>query len=217
MSETLPTVIQAFAAVQEEIVGVGKDGRNTQQNYNFRGIDGVMNAVGPALRKHGVVITPSLQKVSYRDIEVGQKRTTMREVTVEVEYVVRGPAGDTFSGVVPGESMDSGDKGTAKAMSVAYRIFLLQGLTIPTHEPDPDESSYERSPAREPEPLTVSKDNAEALVAKCEEAGVDVAEVVKLGTDGRTDDPYAVLRSEVSAVKAALDDLAPAPGEAVAS
>lgn len=207
MSETLPTVVQAFAAVQDEIVAVGKDGKNTQQNYNFRGIDGVVNAAGPALRKHSVVITPNLQKVTYRDIEVGKNRTTMREVTVEVEYVVRGPAGDTFSGVVPGESMDSGDKGTAKAMSVAYRIFLLQGLTIPTMEPDPDEYRHERSPRPIEDPV-ISPDNAEALRARCVEKGVSVSEVVQRGTNGRTADPAEVLRSEVSAIKQAMDDLA---------
>ncbi len=42
--------------------------------------------------------------------------------------------------------MDGGDKATAKAMSVAFRIALLQALALPTSEPDPDSSSYERSP-----------------------------------------------------------------------
>ena len=46
--------------------------------------------------------------------------------------------------------MDVGDKGTPKAMSVAYRIVLLQMLCIPTDEPDPDSQSYERAA---PDPL----------------------------------------------------------------
>jgi len=142
-----PSVVQALASVMAEVQSVGKDGKNTQQGYSFRGIDGVVNAVGPALRKHGVVIIPTLLESSYRDIEVGQKRTLMREVTVTVRYTIHGPAGDTLEGTVVGESMDSGDKGTAKAFSVAYRTFLLQALTIPTHQPDPDEQSYERSEA----------------------------------------------------------------------
>lgn len=142
-----PTVVQALASVMAEVQSVGKDGKNTQQGYNFRGIDGVVNAVGPALRKHGVVIIPTLLESNYRDIEVGKNRTLMREVTVTVRYTIHGPAGDTLEGTVVGESMDSGDKGTAKAFSVAYRTFLLQALTIPTHQPDPDEQTYERSEA----------------------------------------------------------------------
>lgn len=145
------TVHEAFAAVMDEVQAVGKDGRNTSQDYAFRGIDGVMNAVGPALRKHGVIIVPSVLESNYRDVEVGRNRTLMREVTVTVEYTIYGPKGDTIVGRVSGESMDSGDKGTAKAFSVAYRTFLLQALTIPTHQPDPDEQSYERSAAA-PEP-----------------------------------------------------------------
>jgi hypothetical protein len=49
---------------------------------------------------------------------------------------------------VLGEAMDSGDKAVAKAMSVAFRIALLQALALPTDEPDPDSYSYERSEAK---------------------------------------------------------------------
>ena len=45
--------------------------------------------------------------------------------------------------------MDSGDKATAKAMSVAFRTALLQALALPTDEPDPDSQSYERSSAND--------------------------------------------------------------------
>lgn len=147
-TETKPTVHEAWAQVMADVKAVAKTGHNKQQDYNFRGIDGVLNAAGPAMREHGVVVIPSLLDASYRDVEVGAKRTLMREATVKVRYTIIGPAGDTIDyGEVPGESLDSGDKGTAKAMSVAYRIFLLQALSIPTHEPDADESTYERSAA----------------------------------------------------------------------
>jgi hypothetical protein len=151
VSET-PTVYQAWSAVMADVQAVGKTGRNKQQNYNFRGVDAVVNAAGPAMREHGVIVGPTVKETHYRDITVGQNHTAMREVTVKVRYSVIGPAGDVLTvpdepefGVVCGESMDSGDKGTAKAMSVAYRIFLLQALCIPTDEPDPDEHSYERA------------------------------------------------------------------------
>lgn len=148
MSET-PTVVQALAAVMGQVQAVGKTGRNQAQGYNFRGIDAVMNAVGPALRDHGVVIAPEVLDVAYRDVEVGAKRSHMREATVRVRYTAYGPAGDTLSATVAAEALDSGDKATAKAMSVAYRTCLLQLLTIPTDEPDPDGYSYERSAAVE--------------------------------------------------------------------
>jgi hypothetical protein len=60
----------------------------------------------------------------------------------------------------------------------------------------------------EPVDGPISEANADALVDRCAEKGVDVREVVKLGTGGRTDQPAEVLRSEIRAVKEALDELA---------
>lgn len=153
----LATVYDAWLKVQADIKAVGKDGRNQQQSYNFRGIDGVMNAVGPVLRKHGVTVTPTLAKRESSTVEVGKNRTLMRVVDVEVDYTVRGPMGDEFHGRTPGEAMDAGDKATSKAMSVAYRTFLIQALTLPTHDVDPDAETYTRSEAITPDPVDSSR------------------------------------------------------------
>lgn len=142
-----PSIIELLARVMADIDHVGKDGWNKTQSYNFRGIDAVLNRVGPAFRAHGIVPKPKLKKVTYETIAVGEKRTPMTRCTVEVKYRFKGPGGDFEDVEVPGEAFDSGDKATAKAMSVAYRIALIQLLALPTTEPDPDESSYERSPA----------------------------------------------------------------------
>ncbi|HEY0935889.1 MAG TPA: ERF family protein [Trebonia sp.] len=142
-----PSITELLARVMVDVDHVGKDGYNKAQNFNFRGIDAVLNRVGPAFRAHGIVPKPMLKKVTYENILVGEKRTPMTRCTVKVKYRFKGPAGDFEDVTVPGEAFDSGDKGTAKAMSVAYRIALIQLLALPTTEPDPDESSYERAPA----------------------------------------------------------------------
>lgn len=143
---TDPTIHQALAAVMTDVRAVGKDGRNTSQNYNFRGIDGVLNAVGPALRTHRVVILPQL--LSLTSEQVPTKNGGMsREVTVLVRYEFAGPAGDTLGVTVPGEAQDWGDKGVSKAMSVALRTALIQTLALPTDDVDPDAQSYERAPS----------------------------------------------------------------------
>jgi len=138
-----PTVVELLSAVMAEVQSVGKTGRNTEQGYNFRGVDAVVNAVGPVLRQHGVIVLPVLEEATLRDVRTSKDKPA-RESTVRVRYVFYGPAGDSVDAVVPGESMDTGDKGMAKAMSVAYRILWLQALCIPTDEPDPDTQSYER-------------------------------------------------------------------------
>lgn len=145
-----PTVIQALSAVMADVQSVRKDSRNQQQNFNFRGIDAVMNAVGPALRKHGVVIVPETVDARHRDAQTTGGKAA-REATVVVTYRAYGPAGDSITIQAPGESLDAGDKATPKAMSVAYRTALLQALTIPTDDPEPDSQVYERE-RRAPEP-----------------------------------------------------------------
>lgn len=170
-----PSVHRAWLAVMDQVRAVGKDGRyeGGKTRYNFRGIDGVVNAVGPALRAHGVHVRPVSVKAEYRDAEAGSNRTLMRECTVNVTYRVTGPAGDHFDGEAQGEALDSSDKGSAKAQSVAFRVFLLQALTIPTDEPDPDESHHERATAPEPvDDYTPGlRSSVDAAIAKLDEAG----------------------------------------------
>jgi ERF superfamily protein len=148
ISESVPVHV-ALARVMSDVLAVRKLDRNTQQGFQFRGIDAVLNAVGPAFRTHGIVVMPHLITTTAETVEVGAKRTPMLSRTVIVRYEFIGPQGDTRDCQVPGEAMDAGDKGTAKAMSVAYRTALLQVLCLPTDEPDPDHDTYERAPATE--------------------------------------------------------------------
>jgi len=138
-------VIQAILAVMRDVTHVGKEGTNEHQGFNFRGIDGTVNALGPAMRRHGLVVLPRVVRNERQAIATSNNRS-MTSVVVEVEYRFFGPGGvdDTISVTTPGESFDSGDKATAKAMSVAFRTALLQAFALPTQEPDPDADSYER-------------------------------------------------------------------------
>lgn len=136
---------EALAHVMEDVRAVAKSERNSHQNYNFRGIDAVVNAVGPAFRRHQIVVMPKVLHVEAENVSVGRNNTQMRSVTITVEYTFVGPEGDSLVATSVGESMDSGDKAVPKAMSVALRTCLLQALLLPTDEPDPDEFSYDRS------------------------------------------------------------------------
>ena len=139
----MTSVYEAWNEVMRDVQAIRKDSRNAQQGFNFRGIDAVMNAVGPALRDHGVTIIPNSVEAKHRDFTTA-KGTVMHEAIVTVGYSVIGPDGQGFTGQSVGEAADAGDKATSKAMSVAYRTFLLQALTIPTDEPDPDETITDR-------------------------------------------------------------------------
>lgn len=183
MTETLPdgstpTVEQAWSDVMGEVTHLGKDSRNAQQGFNFRGIDAVMNLLGPVLRKHGVSILPFTQNIQRRDFTTA-KGTVMRETVVEVSYRIIGPAGDSIEGSAFGEASDAGDKSTPKAMSVAYRTFLLQALCLPTDEADLDSETHDRGTAA-PEPAVAQKTADGLLVAT---DPVSVANVRKWAED----------------------------------
>lgn len=162
--EPLPAIYQALAAAKAATAAVGKNSRNQQQGFSFRGVDAVVNAAAGPLNEHGVIVVPALEKAEYTTVEVGQRRTPMAHVRIEVLYRFFGPDGSFIEALVPAESMDSGDKAVPKAMSVAYRIALLQVLNLPTDDTDPDSQTYERSP-RQPQ----RKPDADAAAAYYED------------------------------------------------
>lgn len=133
-----PTVFEAWSAVMHDLREIRKDDSGDGVKYRFRGVDTVMNAVGPLLRKHRVVVTPTeVTDLDIRPFSSG-RGTAMVEVFLRVRYRVYGPGGDFFDGGSAGQASDASDKATAQAMSVAYRVFLLQSLTMPTDAEDPD-------------------------------------------------------------------------------
>lgn len=140
----MATSAEVVLAVMNEVQGLAKKDRNQAQGFSFRGIDAVMNVVGPALRKAGGFVVPAVQSVRHESLTTA-KGSQMNAAYVEVEFSVYGDSGEPISGLVAAEAFDSGDKATAKAMSVAMRTFLLQLLCLPTDEPDPDSFSYEAS------------------------------------------------------------------------
>lgn len=145
MSENIITLL---SKIMGDVGAVKKGDRNQHQNFNFRGIDAVINAVSPALRAHGVVVTPQVIDYQYDTITVGNPPKPMGHVRVLVRYTFHASDGSSLETVTPGESFDSGDKATAKAMSVAFRTCLIQALCLPTDETDPDAETYQRSAPR---------------------------------------------------------------------
>lgn len=218
MNAGLPTIFELMARAMNDARAVGKESRNTEQNYNFRGIDAVVNAASPIFRKHGIIPAPELLKASYRDVTTSRGKPS-REVTVEVAYHFYGPRGDRITATVPGESMDFGDKGTAKAMSVAFRIALLQLLALPTDDPDPDSFSPERAYRDEAQPaparpvvtteqLAAFDEFAKRIAGSESEEGLKKiwVELVAAGkANGITEDHGSALRAALGDRKAEID------------
>jgi hypothetical protein len=139
-----PTVHQAWSDVMGAVRVIEKSERNKAQGFSFRGIDTVVNAVGPQLREHRVVVIPSAEDITQTSYATS-KGTQMVNTVVRMRYLIIGPDGSTLEGSAYGEASDAGDKSVSKAESVAWRMFLIQSLAIPTDEPDPDYETHQRN------------------------------------------------------------------------
>jgi hypothetical protein len=136
-------VYQKIAEVQGELskVGIAKNRRNSQQGYNFRGIDEVYAALSPLLASHGLIIVP---RILERECVEGQTRKgdPLFRVTVRAEFdFIAAEDGSIHTAATFGEAMDSADKATNKAMSAAYKYAAFMTFAIPT-EGDNDADAH---------------------------------------------------------------------------
>lgn len=156
----------AWSRVMGEVQWVGK-AASKGLNYQFRGIDAVLDAVGPALRKHGVMVLPIKVTPEYT-VVTSKSGAVMNYCRAVCRYVVVGPRGDVLtmpdelggSRPVPlvmeslGEAFDTGDKASTKAQSVALRELYIKSLAIPVREParDPEHGVQHEMGRHRPSP-----------------------------------------------------------------
>jgi hypothetical protein len=153
-------IVQAMRAVSH----VAKDGYNTHFKYPFRGIDGVTNALGPALREAGVFPTEEILEIAYRDGRNAKDDPT-REVTVRIKITFWGEDGDHLVTEGVGESIDQSDKGTAKAVSVARRVAYLGVFLLPTQEPTTDHDGHYHQRGGQPQMSRFERDTGRNMLA----------------------------------------------------
>ena len=144
MAETKKkNICESISAVMAEVGAIGKNSKNTMQGFMFRGIDAVMNALNPALINNHVFIVPEILEQT-REERTTNKGALLIYSICKVKYTFYAEDGSSISATVIGEGMDSGDKATNKAMSIAFKYACFQVFCIPTEEMiDPDKESHE--------------------------------------------------------------------------
>jgi hypothetical protein len=161
-------IYAAIPAIMTDIPAIYKDRKNDAQHYNFRGIDDVYNAVNPLLSKHGVFMRADVQDIK-REERLSKSGGIMAFVQVRVRYSFVAKDGSFVSTDSLGEGMDSGDKATPKAMSIAQKYAILQMFCIPTADPkDPENDNPEPAKAvngKPPKRSTEPADNLPAIKA----------------------------------------------------
>jgi len=146
MTEPSPGKIHAaIIAIMRAIGPIAKELRNTQQNYNFRGVDQIYNAVYPHLCEYGVYSTSEIMAEKH-DNFISNGKTVIHSI-LTMRFTYHAEDGSSVSTEVVGEGTDyGGDKASNKAMSVADKYALLQLLKIPTAMVDPDREGPRTNP-----------------------------------------------------------------------
>ena len=141
----------AIANVMKDVGAVGKADKNEYDNYKYRGIDAVMNALNPAMSKNKVFVTPTILD-SQREERTNQKGNVMVYSILTVKYTFYTDDGSSVECTVIGEAMDRSDKSTNKAMSAAFKYACFQTFCIPTEEMIDSETESLEMPANKRKP-----------------------------------------------------------------
>lgn len=132
MAEKPTTLIHSkMVKIMRAVEPIAKARRNEQQGYSFRGIDDVMNAFAPILAEYGV--TPrvkGIETVSENEV-VSNSGTRGWRTVKRLTIAFTDEYGDSVDVVSDGEAIDYGDKGSNKAMSVAYREAFFKTFCVP--------------------------------------------------------------------------------------
>lgn len=149
-AETTPAVPKVLIAIHEVMkdlakAGVGKNKTNTSQNFQYRGVDDVMDALAQSLSKHDLLIMPSVVEHTFTERKTRNGGDVLHALLkLNYEFTCPVDGSTKVSGPWYGEAMDTGDKSTSKAMAIAYKYFAVQTFCIPiTGMDDPDGQSHE--------------------------------------------------------------------------
>lgn len=133
-------IYEAINAIMGEIGAIGKNKKNTQQGYMFRGIDDVYNVLNPALIKHKVFVLPEIIEQEREERQTKSGGTLIYSICKTRYTFCSAEDGSKISVVVVGEGMDNGDKASNKAMAAAFKYACFQVFCIPTEEMAKDDA-----------------------------------------------------------------------------
>lgn len=182
--EMVPVHI-AWLRVRREIRAIAKGAEYNERGtrYNYRAADTVVQYFGPVTLRHGVNVLSHRVETTY-----GSKQTksgsTMRECSVTVTYHITGPKGDVLVVQSAGEALDTSDKSTTKAQTVALRNLLLNNGLIPTNDRDPDADRIERgieAPQRSAESYRDELLDPKTSPGRIQQIGYEVSNARMLG------------------------------------
>lgn len=180
--EKMMSVHEAMAAVTKAVSYIAKQ-RSNGVNYEFRGIDAVMNHLHGPLADNGLFLSPrvlddwqanQIAGTPDRNGNARMQTQALFRVCIDVYH-----EDGSMVTIGPGlaQSHDYGDKAVYQAQQNAIKYLLLEAFAIPTAEMDMDAREADPvSPELTPEQITERlRNRLKAKAAELVEGDVDAA------------------------------------------
>lgn len=148
-----PLIYEKLAAIMADVPAIKKIKSNGELPYKFRGIDDVYNTLHPLFVEYQVFTTSQI--VNYnREVWTNEKGKITIEYALQVRYRFTAIDGSYVETETMGQAMDTSDKSSNKAMSMAHKAAILQIFMIPTADtedpdattPEPYQTGYNNQP-----------------------------------------------------------------------
>ena len=133
-NKTAANIYAKLGQVMKATKVIGKNQKNQQQGFMFRGIDDFMNELHDLLADAGIIIIPS-EKEHIQEQYTTKNGTAQFRSRLHMSFTFAST--DDGSSVTAdgwGEAADSGDKGYNKCKSIALKYVLMQMFLVPTKD-----------------------------------------------------------------------------------
>lgn len=143
-------IYKRLAEINKKITAIGKNKKNTQQNFQYRGVDDVMNELHSLFAEHEVIILPELISGAREERQSKSGGALITSLN-DYKFTFVTTDGSNCFAIIRGEAMDSADKSSNKSIAVALKYALTQMFLIPTDEmKDPDAETHDPKPKETP-------------------------------------------------------------------
>ena len=167
------TLAQKIATISREVTKIKMTGFNKDAGYKYLKIEDVVDAVRAGMEKHGLLLTPQVQKFENIPDTKGILRDVMVEWTLED---LEGTESRKY--LVPGSGWDYHDKGTYKALTGSRKYALILIFNLPVGDNPEQSGPQDKSTAKETAKATGERKIVEAA-ARGNQAAIDALSQVE--------------------------------------
>ena len=137
-------LMEKLVKIMKEVKYVQKRGYNKFHNYSYATEADVVEKVREEMIKNNVLLIPSIEECSTREIETRNGKSQIATVKINFSFIDVDTGESNFITMI-GEGMDTGDKAVYKAITGAQKYVLMKTFMIPTGD-DPENEEEQTKP-----------------------------------------------------------------------